>query len=110
MTLIGLAEQAVKGHLDRRAARDRGASRAAPEADGAAARHGRSVARTSSSELSAMIDELAHLAEALATLGDMTPRSLAAISAYGEQHVVAPVRGDISRSAEFPPSTSTPAT
>ena len=32
-----------------------------------------------------MIDELAHLAEALATLGDMTPRSLAAISAYGEQ-------------------------
>ena len=32
-----------------------------------------------------MFDELAHLAEALATLGDMTPRSLAAISAYGER-------------------------
>ena len=36
-------------------------------------------------ELSAMIDELAHLAEALATLGDLTPRSLDAISAYGER-------------------------
>jgi aspartate kinase len=32
-----------------------------------------------------MIDELAHLAEALATLGDLTPRSLDAISAYGER-------------------------
>jgi aspartate kinase len=37
------------------------------------------------SELSAMIDELAHLAEALATLGDLTPRSLDAISSYGER-------------------------
>ena len=32
-----------------------------------------------------MIDELAHLAEALATLGDLTPRSLDAISSFGEQ-------------------------
>jgi aspartate kinase len=37
------------------------------------------------SELSAMIDELAHLTEALNTLGDVTPRSLDAIAAYGEQ-------------------------
>lgn len=37
------------------------------------------------SEISAMIDELAHLTEALNTLGDVTPRSLDAIAAYGEQ-------------------------
>jgi len=36
-------------------------------------------------EMSAMIDELAHLTEALNTLGDATPRSLDAIAAYGEQ-------------------------
>ncbi len=32
-----------------------------------------------------MIDELAHLAEALATLGDLTPRSLDAIASFGER-------------------------
>ncbi len=36
-------------------------------------------------ELSAMFDELAHLAEALSTLGHVTPRSLDAIASYGEQ-------------------------
>ncbi len=36
-------------------------------------------------ELSAMFDELAALAEALKTLGDLTPRSLDAISSMGEQ-------------------------
>ncbi|HZK78005.1 MAG TPA: aspartate kinase, partial [Gemmatimonadaceae bacterium] len=36
-------------------------------------------------ELSAMFDELAHLAEALSVLGHVTPRSLDAIAAYGEQ-------------------------
>jgi aspartate kinase len=36
-------------------------------------------------ELSALIDELAHLTEALNTLGDVTPRSLDAIASYGEQ-------------------------
>jgi aspartate kinase len=36
-------------------------------------------------ELSAMFDELAHLAEALSTLGHVTPRSLDAITAHGEQ-------------------------
>src|SRR5689334_23873019 len=36
-------------------------------------------------DMSAMIDELAHLTEALNTLGDVTPRSLDAIAAYGEQ-------------------------
>ena len=37
-----------------------------------------------SAELSALCDELAHLAEALSVLGDLTPRSLDAIAAYGE--------------------------
>jgi aspartate kinase len=41
-------------------------------------------ARDTSAELSAMCDELAHLAEALSVLGDLTPRSLDAIAAYGE--------------------------
>jgi aspartate kinase len=36
-------------------------------------------------EMSALIDELAHLTEALNTLGDVTPRSLDAIASYGEQ-------------------------
>ena len=38
-----------------------------------------------SSELSAMFDELAALAEALTTLGDLTPRSLDTIASLGEQ-------------------------
>ncbi|MEO7713342.1 MAG: lysine-sensitive aspartokinase 3, partial [Gemmatimonadaceae bacterium] len=38
-----------------------------------------------SAELSAMFDELAALAEALKTLGDLTPRSLDTIAALGEQ-------------------------
>ncbi|MBA3406095.1 MAG: aspartate kinase, partial [Gemmatimonadaceae bacterium] len=36
-------------------------------------------------ELSAIFDELAHLAEALSTLGHVTPRSLDAIASFGEQ-------------------------
>ena len=36
-------------------------------------------------EMSVMIDELAHLAEALNTLGDVSPRSLDAIASVGEQ-------------------------
>ncbi|HET9426484.1 MAG TPA: lysine-sensitive aspartokinase 3 [Gemmatimonadaceae bacterium] len=36
-------------------------------------------------EMSAMCDELAHLAEALSTLGDATPRSFDLIAAFGEQ-------------------------
>ena len=82
--LIGLAEQAVKGHLI-------GSIRAV---EGLRARHlqqaeallGSSDACADTcAELSAMIDELAHLAEALATLGDLTPRSLDAISSFGER-------------------------
>ena len=36
-------------------------------------------------EMSALCDELAHLAEALSTLGDATPRSFDLIAAFGEQ-------------------------
>jgi hypothetical protein len=81
--LIGLAEQAVKD-----------TSRLRCAIEGLRERHltqtelllgSGEVSVATSSELSAMIDELAHLAEALATLGDMTPRSLAAISSYGER-------------------------
>jgi aspartate kinase len=82
--LIGLAEQAAKGHLI-------GAIRAVEslrdrhlkEAE-ALLGSGKAAIETCS-ELSAMIDELAHLAEALATLGDLTPRSLDAITSYGER-------------------------
>jgi aspartate kinase len=79
-----LAEQASHGHLI-------GAIRAV---EGLRDRHlsqaerllgtGDACAETCA-ELSAMIDELAQLAEALATLGDLTPRSLDAIAAYGER-------------------------
>ena len=83
-TLVALAEQAAKGHLI-------GAIRAV---EGLRERHlqqaeillgsGRDSVETCA-ELSAMIDELAHLAEALATLGDLTPRSLDAIASFGEK-------------------------
>jgi aspartate kinase len=43
------------------------------------------VADEVGAELSAMFDELAALAEALKTLGDLTPRSLDAIASLGEQ-------------------------
>jgi aspartate kinase len=82
--LIAIAEQAAKGHLI-------GALRGV---EGLRERHliqaesllGTGEAGTeTSAELSAMIDELAHLAEALTTLGDLTPRSLDAISSLGEK-------------------------
>lgn len=84
-TLLALAEQAAKGHLI-------GALRAVEELR---ERHlaqaerllgaGSEECNETSAELSAMIDELAHLAEALATLGDLTPRSLDAIASVGEK-------------------------
>lgn len=82
--LLALAEQAARGHLI-------GAIRAV---EGLRERHleqaelllgtGDDAVETCG-ELSAMIDELAHLAEALATLGDLTPRSLDAIASLGEK-------------------------
>jgi len=44
-----------------------------------------STAADVAGELSAMFDELAHLAEALSTLGHVTPRSLDTIASFGEQ-------------------------
>src|SRR6185503_8212069 len=82
--LIALAEQAAKGHLI-------GAIRAVEALRERHLQQAELLLGTGDqsadicAELSAMIDELAHLAEALATLGDLTPRSLDAISAYGEK-------------------------
>ena len=82
--LIALAEQAARGHLI-------GAVRAIEDL------RERHLAQAEillgpgdegddlCAELSAMIDELAHLAEALATLGDLTPRSMDAITSFGEK-------------------------
>lgn len=82
--LIAIAEQASKGHLI-------GAIRAIESLRERHLRQAELLLGTGAdcadvcAELSAMIDELAHLAEALATLGDLTPRSLDAILAYGER-------------------------
>src|SRR4029079_1905701 len=43
------------------------------------------VCAAACAEISAVCDELAHLAEALRTLGDATPRSFDQIAAMGEQ-------------------------
>ncbi len=82
--LLAVGEQSAKGHLigalrgvenlrDRHLHECENLLGRTPEADDIA------------SELSAMFDELAHLAEALSTLGHVTPRSLDAIASYGEQ-------------------------
>jgi aspartate kinase len=55
-------------------------------------------------ELSAIFDELAHLAEALSTLGHVTPRSFDAIAAQGEQlsaHLVAAYFRKVGLDAEY---------
>lgn len=80
--LIAIAEQSAKGHLIGamravEALRERHLREADTLLGGASA----DVA----GEMSALVDELAHLAEALSVLGDLTPRSLDAISAMGEQ-------------------------
>ncbi|HYC51809.1 MAG TPA: lysine-sensitive aspartokinase 3 [Gemmatimonadaceae bacterium] len=81
--LIALAEQAARGQLI-------GALRAVQNLR---ERHMRETAALLGSgdeahevmtELSGMFDELASLAEALSVLGDLTPRSLDAVSAFGE--------------------------
>jgi aspartate kinase len=81
--LLQIAEQASRGQLI-------GALRAV---EGLRDRHltqtskllGGSEADDVCNELSAMFDELAALAEALRTLGDLTPRSLDTIASLGEQ-------------------------
>jgi aspartate kinase len=82
--LIALAEQAAKGHLI-------GAIRAVEElrerhlAQAEELLGATELAAETCAELSMMCDELAHLAEALTTLGDLTPRSLDTIAAAGER-------------------------
>ena len=82
--LIALAEQAAKGHLIG-AVRAVEALRERHLTEAEALLGAGQDAVETSAELSAMCDELAHLAEALATLGDLTPRSLDAITSYGEK-------------------------
>ena len=82
--LLAVGEQAAKGHLigalrgvetirDRHLGECQALLGGTDECDEIAA------------ELSAHCDELAHLAEALSTLGHATPRSLDTIAAHGEQ-------------------------
>ena len=80
--LLGLADQASHGHLI-------GALRAV---EGLRDRHLRATdellggdADDVAAELSATFDELASLAEAISTLGHLTPRSLDTIASLGEQ-------------------------
>jgi aspartate kinase len=83
--LLAIAEQAARGQLI-------GALRAIEEMRD---RHlaqtqlllaaDQAVADDIAAEISAMFDELAMLADALRTLGDLTPRSLDAIASLGEQ-------------------------
>jgi len=82
--LIALAEQAARGQLI-------GALRAVQnlrdrhmKESTALLGDGDSAAEVAT-ELSGMFDELASLAEALSVLGDLTPRSLDAVAAFGEQ-------------------------
>jgi aspartate kinase len=82
--LIALAEQAARGHLigALRAIEDlRERHLKQAEILLGPGREGEDIC----AELSAMIDELAHLAEALATLGDLTPRSMDALTSVGEK-------------------------
>ena len=82
--LLGLGEQAGKGHLigalrTVETLRDRHLTCCS-----SLLRDSAQEAETAS-EVSAHFDELASLAEALSVLGHVTPRSLDAIAAYGEQ-------------------------
>ncbi|MBA3672399.1 MAG: aspartate kinase [Gemmatimonadaceae bacterium] len=83
--LLQIAEQSVKGQLIGalravESLRDRHLSAAQHLLGAQQSEHDEC-----STELSAMFDELAALAEALKTLGDLTPRSLDAIASLGEQ-------------------------
>ncbi len=82
--LIAIAEQSSKGHLigamrGVEALRDRHLNECHALLDGT------DVVDEVGADLSAMFDELAHLAEALSTLGHATPRAMDAVAAYGEQ-------------------------
>ena len=82
--LLAVGEQSAKGHLIG-ALRGVETLRARHLAECEELLGGTDAANEIAGELSAMFDELAHLAEALATLGHATPRAMDAIAAYGEQ-------------------------
>jgi aspartate kinase len=82
--LLALAEQASRGQLIG-AVRAVEALRERHLAQSAALLGTGEAADELCAELSAMFDELAHLAEALSVLGDLTPRSKDAIAAMGER-------------------------
>ena len=82
--LLAVGEQSAKGHLigalrGVETLRDRHLKECEQLLGGS------SAADDIAGELSAVFDELAHLAEALSVLGHVTPRSLDAIAAFGEQ-------------------------
>jgi len=81
--LVALAEQAARGHLIG-AVRAVEALRERHLQEAEALLGATAECAEVCAEMSAMFDELAHLAEALSILGDLTPRSLDAIAATGE--------------------------
>lgn len=82
--LLAIGEQSAKGHLIG-ALRGVETLRDRHLGECEALLGGTDAADETAAELSAMFDELAHLAEALSTLGHVTPRSLDTIAGYGEQ-------------------------
>ncbi|HKY98314.1 MAG TPA: hypothetical protein VJL35_10695, partial [Gemmatimonadaceae bacterium] len=101
--LLAVAEQSGKGHLI-------GALRGVETLRDRHMRECESLLGTDddaqeiAAELSAMFDELAHLAEALSTLGHVTPRSFDAIASQGEQlsaNLVAAYFRKVGISAEY---------
>jgi aspartate kinase len=82
--LLALAEQAARGQLIG-AVRAVEALRERHLQQAAALLGENRESHELAAELGAMFDELAHLAEALSVLGDLTPRSKDAIAAMGER-------------------------
>jgi aspartate kinase len=83
--LLAIAEQASRGQLIGALSAIEGMRDRHLQQTQALLADDQAVADDIASELSAMFDELASLAEALRTLGDLTPRSLDAIASLGEQ-------------------------
>lgn len=82
--LLAIGEQSAKGHLIG-ALRGVETLRSRHLTECGALLGDTPAADDVAAELSAMFDELAHLAEALSTLGHATPRSLDTMAAFGEQ-------------------------
>jgi aspartate kinase len=83
--LLAIAEQSARGQLIGALSAIEGMRDRHLQQTQALLGDDQAVADDIASELSAMFDELASLAEALRTLGDLTPRSLDAIASLGEQ-------------------------